>query len=104
MKFHLSAFFVVIFLLSSCSKKQEAQEEIYSSSYKVISVTNGGTIKGTVKTDPAQKYIASIETQKDQDVCGTSHANTSIQNENETIPKSIIYLEIKNSWKYVAKT
>jgi hypothetical protein len=84
---------VLISFLCSCSKKQEAQEGIYSSTYKVISVTGGGSIKGTVKTDPNQKFQAVIETQKDQDVCGTSHANPSVPNANGTVGNCVIGLE-----------
>jgi len=89
-------FFLLIFLvsaISSCSKKQEEQEAVYTSGYKVVAVTNGGTIKGTVKTDASQKYLATIETQKDQDVCGESHQNAGIPNANGSVPNCIIYIE-----------
>jgi len=89
----IRVFFLVAIFLSSCSKKQEDSDPIYSSSYKVISVTNGGTIKGIVKTDPNQKYLTIIETQKDQDVCGTSHVNPSAPNGNGTVASCIIGLE-----------
>ena len=89
----IRVFFLAVIFLASCSKKQEEQEAIYSSGYKVISVTNGGTIKGTVKTDVNQKYLTTIETQKDQDVCGSSHPNPSVPNGNGTVANCIIGLE-----------
>lgn len=83
----------MLIFLSSCSKKQDEQEGTYTSGYKVIAVTNGGTIKGTVKTDSIQKYLAAIETQKDQDVCGESHRNLSAPNMDRTVPNCIIGIE-----------
>ncbi len=103
MKFYFVLILVFLTFFCACSKKQEAQEEIYSSAYKVISITNGGTIKGTIRTDPAQKYLATIETQKDQDVCGTSHANPSMTNANGTVGNCIIGLERITSGKDFAK-
>jgi plastocyanin len=79
--------------LGGCSKKQQDDDAVYSSSYKVIAVTNGGAIKGTVKTAANGKYLMSIETQKDQDVCGTSHRNPGIPNPDGTVPNCIIGIE-----------
>src|SRR5437016_2989907 len=92
MKFTLSVLCLAL-LLTSCAKKQEEQEATYSSAYKVITVTGGGTIKGTVKTDPSQKFQAAIETQKDQDVCGSSHPNQSLPAASGAVPNCIIGLE-----------
>jgi len=102
MKFTLSALLITV-LFTSCSKKQEEQEAIYNSAYKVISVTNGGTIKGMVKTDPTPKYQASIETQKDQDVCGTSHPNQSLPAASGEVPNCVIGLEKISEGKDFAK-
>src|SRR5438874_2050223 len=93
MKFQIPIFFTALIIFSSCSKKQEEQDAVYTSGYKVISITNGGTIKGTVKTDMSQKFLIAIETQKDQDVCGASHPNPGIPNANGTVPHCIIGIE-----------
>src|SRR5438876_10474643 len=98
----LTIFFGSI-ILSSCSKKQEEQEPAYSSSYKVISITNGGTIKGIIKTDMTQKFRMAIETQKDQDVCGSSHPNPGIPNANGAVPNCIIGIEKISEGKDFAK-
>jgi hypothetical protein len=90
-------------LLCSCSKKQEEQEAVYSSGYNVISVANGSTIKGTVKTTRDQKYLLMIETQKDQDVCGASHPNPGIPNADGTVPNCIIGIEKISEGKDFAK-
>ncbi|MFI5263962.1 MAG: hypothetical protein ACHQM6_05560 [Candidatus Kapaibacterium sp.] len=85
--------FTCFLFLSACSKKQEGQDAAYTSGYKVISVTNGGVIKGTIKTDVSQKFPTTIETQKDQDVCGASHQNPGIPNANGFVPNCIIGIE-----------
>ncbi len=84
---------ITLIIFSSCSKKQDEQEAAYASGYKVIPITNGGTIKGIVKTDASQKYLTMIETQKDQDVCGASHTNPSSPSANGTVPNCIIGIE-----------
>jgi len=93
MKFYFSVLFLLLVIFSSCKKKEEESDARYSSSYKVISVVNGGTIKGTVKSDANQKYPMTIKTQKDQDVCGASHPNLSIPNPNGAVPNCIITLD-----------
>lgn len=87
-------FFVsALLFLSACSKKQADEDVSYSSTYKAAVVSNGGTIKGTVKTDSNQKYLMNIETQKDQEVCGLSHKNPGMPNINGTVPNCIIGIE-----------
>ena len=96
-------FFLAVICIASCSKKQEEQSAAYSSSYKAVAVTNGGTIKGSVKTDANQKYPARIETQKDEDVCGTSHTNLASPNQDGTVPHCIIGIEHITSGKDFSK-
>ena len=75
MKSKLIFFVSALLFLSACSKKQADEDVSYSSEYKAVPLSNGGTIRGTIKTDPRQKYLSDIETQKDQEVCGLSHKN-----------------------------
>jgi plastocyanin len=91
MKIFISFLAVVFF--ASCSKKQEEQEAAYTSGYKVISVTNEGTIKGTVKTTADQKFLAAIATQKDQDVCGSSHPNPALPSASGGVPNCVVGVE-----------
>ena len=89
----IQVFILAILCLAGCSKKQEEQDAAYSSAYKVTSVTNGGVIKGTVKTSADQKFLASIATQKDQDVCGSSHPNPAAAGISGGVPNCIIGIE-----------
>src|SRR5438105_12898558 len=93
MKFRFITSLIIFFLLSSCSKKHDEQEATFSSSYKVIQVTGGGTIRGTVKTTADQKFLAAIATQKDQDVCGSSHPNPAVPGLSGVVPNCIIGIE-----------
>lgn len=91
MKF--AAVLIVGLFLSACSKKQSEEDVPYSSTYKAVPVSNGCIIRGTVKTDANQKYLMTIETQKDQEVCGLSHKNLSVPNSSGAVPNCIIGLE-----------
>src|SRR5260221_7589829 len=96
-------FFLAIIFIAGCSKKQEEQEAAYSSGYKVVAVASGGTIKGTVKTSADQKFLTAIATQKDQDVCGSSHPNPSSPDLGGGVPNCIIGIENISAGKDFSK-
>jgi len=94
---------LAIIFLCGCSKKQEEREAAYSSGYKVVAVANGGTIKGSVKTSPEQKFLSTIATQKDQDVCGSSHPNPAAPSMGGGVANCIIGIESITAGKDFAK-
>ncbi|MDP4221023.1 MAG: carboxypeptidase regulatory-like domain-containing protein [Bacteroidota bacterium] len=101
----LSIFGIIFlcFLTSACGKKQQEEEAVYSSSYKVIPVKDGATIRGKVKTDPSGNFLSVIETQKDQDVCGKSHPNPGKPNSDGALPNCIVGIEHITEGKDFAK-
>ncbi len=94
MRISILLLLVFVTVLSSCSKKEDtgALPEA-TSGYKTISVTNGGSIKGIVQLSTAIGSIGDIETQKDQDVCGTSHKNSAAPGNGSGIAGCVVYLE-----------
>src|SRR5258706_6395542 len=89
----IEVLFLAIIFLASCSKKQDEQDTAFSSGYKVVTVANGGAVKGLVKTSTDQNFLTSITTQKDQDVCGLSHPNPAATGISGAIPNCIIGIE-----------
>jgi plastocyanin len=103
MKFQLHILFLIL-ILSGCGKKQDDNEtHAYSSGYKVIQVINGGAIKGSLKTNMNQKFLTTIETQKDQDVCGASHPNPALPIGNGAVSNCIIGIESISQGKDFSK-
>jgi plastocyanin len=100
----IQTFFLIALFLVSCSKKQEEQEAAYSSAYKAVPVSNGSTIKGMVKTIADQKYLASIATQKDQDVCGSSHPNPAAPAADGGVANCIVGIESISEGKAFTKS
>ena len=93
MKFLILASAVSIVMLTSCSKKQDDQDAIFTSGYKVVAVTGGGSVKGSVRTQSNQLFTSIIETKKDQDVCGESHRNPAAITGDGAVPNCILMIE-----------
>ncbi|MBS1903203.1 MAG: hypothetical protein JSS75_05820 [Bacteroidetes bacterium] len=67
---------VASIFLVGCSKKQaEDDSAAPASGYSVENVTSGGSVSGHVMLVGEHPATSMLETQKDQDVCGTSHPN-----------------------------
>lgn len=85
------------FILISCSKQQQEEtvENSFSLSegYKVISVSTGGTLTGRVSIDSSDKYLARLEIQRDQAVCGASHPNPSSPGSYGGVKGCIVWLD-----------
>ncbi|MEP7234882.1 MAG: carboxypeptidase regulatory-like domain-containing protein [Ignavibacteriota bacterium] len=104
MKYRLFILSTVLFFLSSCSKKTDQEDATYTPGYKVVSVSNGGSISGTVSTQSGAVYMNTITTQKDQDVCGGSHPNPALPKVDGTVSGCIIGLEKISQGKDFSKT
>lgn len=88
------AFLALSLTLISCNAKEKIQEESgpLTSAYQVVTVTNGGSITGTVKATGPTTALPII-VQKDQDACGTSHPNPSAVAGSTGVSGALVYLE-----------
>ncbi|MEI8133979.1 MAG: hypothetical protein WCH46_02730 [bacterium] len=86
-------FLLCLTVLISCSKKQDDASGEVSAGYKVVQVTNGGSIHGRVTLNGALVGLEKIEIQKDQDVCGGTHTNPALPGASGGVANCIIGIE-----------
>jgi hypothetical protein len=82
-------------LVGGCKKKVEVETGENSEigpGYHVIEVKNGGELTGVVSFS-GDRAANSIEVQKDQDACGTGHANPSVPGSGTGLGGAIVYLD-----------
>ena len=85
---YLSLFVLFALILLSCGRGSGPQLN-----YRVIAVTNGGSIDGAVTFDGVKPAADPIIVQKDQDVCGESHPNPTNPGNGLGIAGAIVYLD-----------
>jgi plastocyanin len=81
----------------SCSKKEQDEpigdEFQLAGGYKVVSLSNGGTVSGKVTLDSTDTYLSRLAIQRDQEVCGTSHPNPSDPGKSGGVTGCIVWLD-----------
>ena len=95
--------FLLVLQLASCKTQEKVEEESGPtvSGYQVVQVANGGSITGTV-TLSAPVPASEITIQKDEDACGSSHANPVLPGNAQGVKGAIVFLDHITSGKAFA--
>src|SRR5450755_3231423 len=88
-------------LLIGCKAKEQPEDETpsYSATYQSVEVKSGATITGSVTWKGESTAPKSLDIQKDQDACGSSHSNPSDPGTAKGMKGVVVYLEDIHSGK-----
>lgn len=97
----VAAMLVSAWTVVSCKKQEKDDVPSASSSYKAVTVTNPGSINGTVSIEGGAPSVAPLVINHDNDACGTSHPSPRILcNATGGVKYAVVYLaDIKEGAK-----